>query len=135
MRMRQGSSVPAALDGTRRRFERWRQAREGRSRIPERLWASAVKAAGKYGLHRTAQTLRLDYYSLKERVEASASCGVSADKAAATFVELAPPAPGVPAECIVELEDSRGSKLRVHLKGNHVPDVTALCRSFWGIEA
>jgi hypothetical protein len=135
MRSRQASSVPAALEGTRRRFERWRQTRKGRSRIPEHLWASAAKAAGKYGLNRTAQTLRLDYYSLKERVEAGTSDGVATGEAAATFVELTARAPTDPAECIVELEDAEGSKLRIHLKGNHVPDVTALCRTFWNAEA
>jgi len=61
--------LPAGLEGVQRRFERWRQTRRGHARIPERLWAAAVKAAGRHGLHRTVRALRLDYYSLKERVE------------------------------------------------------------------
>ena len=43
--------LPARLESTRRRFDRWRQMRDGRSHIPETLWASAVKAVGKYGLN------------------------------------------------------------------------------------
>jgi hypothetical protein len=64
--------LPAGLAGVQRRFERWRQTRRGHARIPERLWAAAVKAAGRHGLHCTVRALRLAYYSLKERVERQA---------------------------------------------------------------
>ena len=64
--------LPAGLEGVRQRFERWRQSRRGHARIPDSLWAAAVKAAGRHGLHRTVRALRLDYYSLKERVEQQA---------------------------------------------------------------
>jgi hypothetical protein len=65
--------LPAGLAGVQRRFERWRRTRRGHPRIPETLWAVAVKAAGVHGLHRTVRALRLDYYSLKERVERQGS--------------------------------------------------------------
>ena len=142
---------PARLEGIRRRFDRWRRTRKGRSRIPEALWTAAVKAGGKYGLHRTAQALRLDYYALKKRVEAFGSRRVpggkvashhisdretaSADgQAVATFLELAPSASGSSRECILELEDPGGAKMRVQLKGVEAPDLAALSRSFWGVE-
>ena len=38
--------LPAGLEGVRRRFERWRRTRRGASRIPDPLWAAAVKVAG-----------------------------------------------------------------------------------------
>jgi hypothetical protein len=31
------------------------------------------------------------------------------------------------------LEDAAGAKMRVHLKGHEVPDLTALARVFWGV--
>lgn len=140
-------ALPAPLEVLRRRFEQWRRTREGRSRIPEGLWASAVKAAGRYGLHPTARALRLDYYALKKRVEAAGSLhgnvfplppdekATSVDgPATATFVELASPASGGSRECILELEDPGGAKMRVHLKGVDAPDLAALSRSFWGTE-
>lgn len=61
--------LPARLERVRQRFERWRRRRQVGARIPEALWASAVKAAGRYGVHRTARALGVDYYSLKRRVE------------------------------------------------------------------
>ena len=136
--MRSGttSALPASLETVRRRFERWRRTRTARSRIPDVLWTAAVQAAGQYGLHRTTQALRLDYYALKKRVEDAASESEPNREAAATFLELPTPMlSGGVSECIVELEDRSGAKMRVHLKGGTVPDVTALARSFWGVEA
>ena len=161
MGTRSARDLPARLEGLQRRLEHWRRTREGHSRIPETLWASAVKAAGKYGLNPTARALRLDYYALKKRIEAAGSRRVSGGKVAshpiadrqtvsadgpltsivpvkgrqavATFVELASPASGGSPECILELEDPGGAKMRVHLKGVETPDLAALSRSFWGV--
>ncbi len=135
MRSRTTNALPASLEALRRRFERWRRSRTARSRIPDALWASAVQAAGRYGLHRTTQALRLDYYALKKRVEDAASDSEPDREAAATFLELPAPVSGGVSECVVELEDPGGAKMRLHLKGGAVPDVTALARSFWGVEA
>jgi hypothetical protein len=40
---------------------------------------------------------------------------------------------GVP-ECILELEDVEGAKMRLHFKGIEAPDLAALSRSLWGVE-
>jgi hypothetical protein len=109
-----------------------------RSRIPEPLWAAAVKLAGRYGIHRTAKALRVDYYALKKRVEQNAvSAGAqqglaTASKMAARaeFLELPAAAWSGCGECTLELEDAGGAKLRVHLKGFAAPDLAALSRSF-----
>jgi len=101
------------------------------------LWASAVKAAGKYGIHRTAKALRVDYYALKKRVEEETAAGASNTPprgAGATFLELAPPARTGSCECTLEFDRADGAKMRVHLQGVEAPDLTALSRSFWQIE-
>jgi hypothetical protein len=134
MRTRTTRDVPARLEGLSRRFERWRRTRQGHARIPESLWASAVKAAGKHGLNRTVRVLRLDYNSLKRRMEAFGSGQASEQGSIATFVEMAPPVSGNSRECTLELENPGGSKMRVHLKGAEGPDLAALSRSFWGID-
>ncbi len=135
MRPRTTGTLPAPLDATRRRFERWRRSRTARSRIPDALWTSAVQAAGRYGLYRTTQALRLDYYALKKRVADAASDGEPGREAVASFLELPALVSDGVSECIVELEDPGGAKMRLHLKGGAVPDVAALARSFWGVEA
>ncbi len=139
MRIRTAYDMPARLGAVRRRFERWRATRTGLSRIPANLWAAAVKAAGQYGLSPTAQALGLDYNALKRRVAAAdgepAFGNGSEGQAVATFVELAPPVSNGVTECILELENAGGAKMRVHLKGVAAPDLAALSRSFWGSRA
>ena len=134
--MRTGATqdLPAWLERVRRRFDGWRQTRDGSSRIPEAFWALAVKAVSRYGLNPTARVLRLDYYSLKRRVEAATSCGRPDRREGATFVELSAPVLGGSAECCLELEHPGGARMRVHLKGASAPDLVALSRSFWGVE-
>lgn len=91
-----------------------------------------MKVAEGCGVHLTARTLRIDYYGLKRRVEeASMTTGVPIGGEGATFVELVGPLPAVSGECLVELEDDSGAKMRVHLKGVETPDLVALSRSFW----
>jgi len=94
-----------------------------------------VQAAGRYGLYRTTQALRLDYYALKKRVADAASDGEPGREAVASFLELPALVSDGVSECIVELEDPGGAKMRLHLEGGAVPDVAALARSFWGVEA
>ena len=130
--------LPARLEGLRRRFESWRRTRKVRSRIPEPLWAAAVKVATRYGIHRTAKVLRVNYYALKKRVEGASAAIASKPPAAAAgarFLEL--PAAVWPGsgECTLELEDAIGAKMRVHFKGFEAPDLAALSRSFWQSES
>ena len=154
--MRTGSrgEIPAGLVTLRRRFDRWRRTRKRGSPTPDRLWRPALQAAGVYGLNRTATALRVNYYALKKQVERAAAGGdlpaeagavsrdasdglvVSGDgRATATFLELAPGASTKVCECILELENPGGAKMRVHLKGVEVPDLAALSRDFWRMGA
>jgi hypothetical protein len=125
-------NLPGRLEIVRRRFERWRQTRKQRSRVPDSLWAMAVELADTYGVHRTARALRLDYYSLKKRTEAESAAGSgSTENAVATFLELPRPASASPCQCTLECEDASGARMRVHLTSETPPDLAALSRSFW----
>jgi hypothetical protein len=132
--------VPVVLKAAQQRFEHWRRTHRARSRIPDSLWAAAVRAARTCGVHRTAQALRLSYYSLKDRLEeqSTAAANPAGRCAGAGFLELAPLAPqGVDVvssgdcECTFELEELDGAKKRVSLKGVPIADLAALCRRFW----
>jgi len=132
MRTRNVRTVPTQFDEVRRRFERWRRKRERRSRIPEDLWALAIELAREQGLYPTARTLRLNYYSLKKRLESAGGSQVAST--APTFVELVSPGLACSSECVIELENGRGGKMRIYLKGVEKPDLGALSSSFWGAE-
>lgn len=131
--------IPTPLEKTRQRLERWRQTHPAKSRIPERLWDAAARMAERYGVACTASVLRLDYYRLKRRTEQNAFHRSETPSAATrtTFLELPVPvqtAAAVPtaAECVVELEDGAGAKMRIHLKGVEAADPAAWIRSFVG---
>ena len=136
MRSSKSPGFPSRVEALRRRFKQWRRTRKIGSRIPEPLWSAAVKLAEVHGIHLTAKALGIDYYSLQKRLEEkSASVSRTAAPASgARFVELAAPAPMAVPECILELEDVAGAKMRIHIKGMEAPDLAALSRSFWGGE-
>jgi hypothetical protein len=116
--------LPQDLVQARSRFQAWRGRCQAGGRIPKRLWALAVRLGARHGVSRTATALRLDYYSLKERVEAAAGEPQSNGPA---FVEL--PAPVVVGkQCLVELDNGAGATMRVQLVGYDAADVAALSR-------
>jgi hypothetical protein len=153
---------PADVQKTYRRFERWRSSHTGRLPIPEPLWAAAAKLARRHGVFRIAKALHLEYGKLKERTGAAGpGTKESADKTLAAlprtqadqhsrttalsrtrsqprppeFVQLfAPPSPGSPLECRVELEGRRG-KMRIEFKGIATAELVALSRALWDGEA
>jgi hypothetical protein len=146
MGTREMRDLPGRLEAVRQRFECWRHTRKQRSSIPDSLWAAAVKLVGRYGICRTARTLRVDYYSLKKRVETTSVAdrdqpvfrvggrvlsGTGSETGTrATFVELPPPT-HPSGECILELESAAGAKMRVELRGIGMPELVALTRNFW----
>jgi hypothetical protein len=123
------SSLPADLAAAHRSFAEWRSTRTKHCRIPPALWRAAVRCARKHGVYRTAQALRLDHKYLKQRLQAgSGTC--PARKEAVGFVELSPGAWSALAQCRLELESPRGTKLRLELTGSAVPDLVELARRF-----
>jgi hypothetical protein len=128
------------LQGIKQRLQDWRSQRKLGEHIPAPLWAAAVDAAREHGVYRVAIELHLDYAGLKRRVEGPGATAPR-NQVAPQFVELlatmAPPPPAPPAEagrheCVVELENARGAKMRVQLNGAGVAALAGLCSSFWG---
>ncbi len=132
MRTRTISAPGSQLERVQYRFELWRKTRKRCSPIPETLWASAVELVREHGLHRTARALRLNYYSLKERLPSveGTSCR-SQNKA--TFVELLPPGASGFSACTIEMENAQGGKMKIHLQGLGTPDLAVLGNSFWRV--
>ena len=123
--------ISKSLERGRGRFEAWRGSRKVGDRIPDQLWSLAVTLAAAHGVSRTASALRLDYYTLRQRVATRSS---DSGSVAPAFIELSPPPLAPSTECVVEFEDGSGARMRVHLRGGEVPDLVALGRSFWSGE-
>ena len=120
--------LPPDLERGRCRFQAWRGRRKAGCRIPQTLWAMAIRLAKTHGVSRTAAVLRLDYYRLKERAAAAAASEPPSSGPA--FVELTSPAL-VGRQCHFELSNGSGATMRVHLVGFDADDVEAISRSFW----
>jgi hypothetical protein len=124
------------LSQLKRQFDQWRAGRKVGERIPVQLWAGAVAAAVEHGAYRVSAKLHLDYAVLKRRAALAAGKAPAAELAP-RFVELfAPAAPMKPAaasqpECVVELANARGAKMRVELSGNGLCGLSSLCSAFW----
>lgn len=127
--------VPSEVSSLQRQVERWRQERRHLEPMPEPLWHAAARLARQHSVARIARWIRLDYYTLKERVESLDHDSVAVQERGPAFVELALPTRAPSVECTIELEHSGGSRMRIHVKGAGVPDLVALSRSFWGMES
>ena len=121
------SDWPAGFSRAQRNIERWRAQRRPRERIPDDVWREAAQLACAYGINRTAKALRLDYYSLKDRVATAAEPGENVPG----FVEVfgGGMATGG-SECLIEIEDAGGVKMRIRLPAGERPDIVALARVF-----
>ena len=125
-----------ALTRLKERFATWRAGRKLGMRIPPELWSAAVEMAAVHGACRVAGELNLDYDMLKQRV-AQAGGKVRSTELAPRFVELfaaagAMPAPSAQPECVVELANARGARMRVELSGQGLVGLPALCSAFLG---
>jgi hypothetical protein len=122
------SIAAGKLGEAKRGFDRWRRGRKPRRRIPDRLWQMAVKAAAIHGVPSTARCLGLNAARLKQRMQGSVE---AMPVEQARFVELPWPGAVAAGECILEAEDARGGKLRIHLKGEATAQAVSLGHMLW----
>lgn len=127
------TALPAGVGRVRIRVERWRERGESRWRMPEDLWEDAVSLARSHGLAPIARALRLDYGSLKKRVERSPESEPRDADSLGRFVEIDPRhvvREQEPNGAVVEVQDAEGAKLVVRLSGRESLDVPALVAAF-----
>jgi hypothetical protein len=95
------------------------------------LWQAAVEAAEEHGVSKISQELSLDYYRLKERVETDSE---EEGDGGSGFLELPVFAASASGECVLEIEDGQGARLRVELKGAAASELEPLARALWSVE-
>jgi hypothetical protein len=124
-----GSSTSIGLEKTRRRIARWRETCPYRgAAMPAALWASAVALARRHGLYTTARRLRVDYGTLKKRLDATGARRLLAP----AFIELLAARPSGLGPCVIDLEGRRGRRLRIEVTGVTVTDLVTLAQVAWG---
>jgi hypothetical protein len=123
----------AALVGTRGELEQvrlrlveWRRHHKPPTPIPADLWTEATGLAVRHGVGLTARTLGLDYAALKRRLM------TKTPPAGPAFIELLAPVACTIAECAVEVESSRGARMRIAMKNIAPQGLASIIRDFVG---
>lgn len=131
MSTNEAKNLPMVLCTARRQLDRWRRQHRPHTRLPEELWRKAVTLARRHGLNRTADALGLKYYSLKKRLEAPVVGVSKAQEAPCEFVEFLPsPTAASGLACTIELDDGRGTTVRMHVKGIGMADLASFASAF-----
>jgi hypothetical protein len=108
----------------------WRQSNKAPTKIPADYWAKAVELAAQQGVSKTAQALRLDYMSLKRRLDLPVR--TRRCEQGATFLEWLQPVTSIIAECTMRVTTSSGAKLTVRIKNVSPAGLGSLLRDFVG---
>ena len=99
------------------------------------MWQSAAELARRLGIYVVARSLRLDYSTLKRRVNGlDAVPARGPKKPQARFLELIGAARDSTDEYVMEFESVRGPKLRIQCKTNRPPDWPVLLRAWRRME-
>ena len=109
----------------------WRKTKAVPDRIPDGLWQAAADLYHTLGvsINRIARALRLNYSILKAKIlDKRAAIDPPADDAASMFIELAPGP--VCTDCIIEMENQTGVKMRMRFTGRADPAVISLGKYF-----
>jgi len=125
---RASKPIPEGIIQLQRQLEQFRSTHPLRTKLPAVIWQAAVELARQHGVNSVAYPLRLDYAGLKRRL--GGTSGIRRRKAKPAFVELVAAAPSRPEECVIELESSGGSKMRIQWKTEGAPDWTSLLRAW-----
>jgi hypothetical protein len=118
------------LEALEARFRGWREGRRRGEHIPPQLWSAAGAMGRQHGVPQTAKRLGLNGSVLRKHME-DATGEAPTKEVEPEFVELATMAAGVP-ECVVELHNARGAKMRVELNAGGLAGLSHLCCTFWG---
>jgi hypothetical protein len=125
-------ALPSPLESVRYQFEKWRETRKSRrERIPEELWVAAVKLCNQYSINQISRALHLNHTNLKDKVSGKKSVNRKKKSSSPFLIELDWQGSYPASECIVEMENAYGSKMRMSLKGQANLDLLELGKSFW----
>jgi len=118
------------LENVRQQFNTWRKNKTCKH-TPQKLWQAAINLHRIEGLsiHRVSKELRLNYNDLKKQISGN-NVPVIKDAKSPDFIELKY-SQEVSSECLIEMENKAGSKMRMSFKGKTDFDLLELGKVFW----
>ena len=124
------STPRPSLSEVKEQFKIWRRTRKSPRPIPDKLWQAAVGLTATHSISKISKELVLDYSTLKKRVSIKKKS--TANKTSApSFIELNLEPPATVSECMVEMQNTLGAKMRMHFRGKPDFDLLELAKVFW----
>jgi hypothetical protein len=125
-------ALPSPLESVGYQFEKWRETRKSpREPIPENLWVAAIRLCNNYSINHVSRSLHLSYTTLKKRIQGERPIPKKKKLSSPSFIELDWQGHFPTSECIIEMENAYGSKMRMSFKGQADLDLLELSRAFW----
>jgi hypothetical protein len=118
------------ISEVKEQFKIWRRTRKSPRLIPEKLWAAAVSLTANHSISQISKELVVDYTALKKRVPIKKK-DTAAKISPPGFIEVNLEPPAAVSECIVEMQDIGGAKMRMHFRGKTDFDLLELAKAFW----
>lgn len=131
MRTRNFESTMTNEVNVQARFDQWRKTRKKREAIPDELWSAAVKLAEELSVFKVAKSLRLNYASLKKRVN-QLPPRVHTENQASSFIEIPVMSAGNAQQYRVDIHRSDGSLMQIRLPHGEGTQLSALIGAFMG---
>jgi len=118
------------ISQVKEQFKIWRRTRKSPRPIPEKLWAAAVRLTANHSISQISKELVVDYTALKKRVFIK-NKDTAAKMSPSGFIEVNLEPQAAVSECIVEMQDILGAKMRMHFRGKTDFDLLELAKAFW----
>ena len=124
----------STLEQVKQQFACWREHKTG-GHFPNKLWAAALDMADLYGVERTVQELGVNPDRLKKKrelIRQSSTRRVNAEEPQFIEMRMSPSCGMAPAcECIIEVENAKGAKMRIQFKGHDTAELVRLSDALW----
>ena len=114
------------IEKLKHQLDEWRATHKAPTPFPVKFWTKAVSIAEQHGACATAKALLIDYSTLRRKIK-EANPTIKAD-----FVELFQPMQTQCSvlDCVIEIQSSRGSRLRLEANSLPVSELVAIVRDF-----
>jgi hypothetical protein len=124
----QNNPTKLTLTEVQKKFETWRKTREKRTRIPKELWGAAIALLPDHTPYEISKTLSINFSRLEKQI---LSARVEQPKIKPpSFIELDIGKNNSNAECILEVENKAGSKMKLYFKNNPSLDLMEFSKAF-----
>jgi len=132
MEQKNTPTLQPTLEEVRDKLEHWRKIkRNHREPIPQNLWQATADLARKHSINKVSKALHLSYADLKNHVYGPSRPKSIMEEKTSAFIELECKQPFLASEVMIEMEDGKGSKMRICFKGKTDFDLPGLAKAFW----